>query len=180
MLQTIGRAARNENGKVLLYADGFSPAMEASIRQTLNERRQQANNEALGITPKTIVKALPVMGGKPRTPPSLEPPQEAMGSAALIAKKGGRKDGDWAQRLRLGAGSWGATEKQEKSIEHSNAHPTYDEPDDVGASLSADERAALMEELRQAMNEAAKDLDFEEAARLRDRLHELERWNDRG
>ena len=102
------------------------------------------------------------------------------GKRRLIAKKGGRKDGDWAQRLRLGAGSWGATEKQEKSIEHSNAHPTYDEPDDVGASLSPDERAALMEELRQAMNEAAKDLDFEEAARLRDRLHELERWNDRG
>ena len=55
---------------------------------------------------------------------------------------------------------------------------TYDEPDDVVANLSADERAALMEELRTAMNEAAKDLDFEEAARLRDRLHELERWNE--
>ncbi|MGB1737987.1 MAG: excinuclease ABC subunit UvrB, partial [Pseudomonadales bacterium] len=63
LLQTIGRAARNQHGKVLLYADGFSPAMEAAIRQTLERRqRQQANNEALGITPKTIVKALPVMG----------------------------------------------------------------------------------------------------------------------
>ena len=66
---------------------------------------------------------------------------------------------------------------QEKAIENSNSQLTYDEPDDVIANLSADERAALMEELRQAMNEAAKDLDFEEAARLRDRLHELERWN---
>ena len=100
------------------------------------------------------------------------------GKRRLIAKKGGRKDGDWAQRLRLGAGSWGSTEKQEISIENSNSQLTYDEPDDLVANLSPDERAALMEELRQAMNEAAKELDFEEAARLRDRLHELERWND--
>ena len=64
------------------------------------------------------------------------------------------------------------------SIENSNSQLTYDEPDDLVANLSPDERAALMEELRQAMNEAAKELDFEEAARLRDRLHELERWND--
>ena len=99
------------------------------------------------------------------------------GKRRLIAKKGGRKDGDWAQRLRLGAGSWGATEKQEVSIEHSNSQLTYDEPDDLAANLSPDERAALVEELRDAMNKAAKDLDFEEAARLRDRLHELERWN---
>ena len=48
----------------------------------------------------------------------------------------------------------------------------------MAAHLSPDERAALMEELRKAMNDAAKDLDFEQAARLRDRLHELERWND--
>ena len=100
------------------------------------------------------------------------------GKRRLIAKKGGRKDGDWAQRLRLGAGAWGSTEATEKSTENSNSQLTYDEPDDVAAHLSPDERAALMEELRKAMNEAAKDLDFEQAARLRDRLHELERWND--
>jgi excinuclease ABC subunit B len=80
----------------------------------------------------------------------------------------------------LGAGAWSATEKQEKPIEDSNSQLTYDEPDDVAASLTPDERAALVEELRQAMNEAARDLDFEEAARLRDRVHELERWNDQG
>ena len=100
------------------------------------------------------------------------------GKRRLIAKKGGRRDGDWAQRLRLGAGAWGSTEKQEKPIENSISQLTYDEPDDLVANLSADARAALIEELRKAMNEAAKELDFEEAARLRDRLHELERWND--
>ena len=180
LLQTIGRAARNENGKVLLYADGFSPAMEAAIRQTLERRqRQQANNEALGITPKTIVKALPVMGDSEDAVVT-GTTTSSDGKRRLIAKKGGRKDGDWAQRLRLGAGAWSATEQQGKPIEDSNSQLTYDEPDDVAASLTPDERAALVEELRQAMNEAARDLDFEEAARLRDRVHELERWNDQG
>jgi len=176
LLQTIGRAARNEHGKVLLYADGFSPAMEAAIRQTLERRqRQQANNEALGIVPKTIVKALPVMGGSEEELVS-GTTTGGDGSRRLIAKKGGRRDGDWAQRLNLGAGAWGATEK--KSIEDSKNQLTYDEPDDVGTHLSNDDRAALIEELREAMQKAAKDLDFEQAARLRDRLHELERWND--
>ena len=174
LLQTIGRAARNERGKVLLYADGFSPAMEAAIRQTLERRqRQQANNEKLGIVPKTIVKALPVMGDT----------EDALitgtttggdGSRRLIAKKGGRREGDWAQRLRLGAGAWAST-ADEKPIGNSNSQLTYDEPDDLEAHLSSEDRAALIEELRQAMEKAAKDLDFEQAARLRDRLYELER-----
>ena len=163
---------------MLLYADGFSPAMEAAIRQTLERRqRQHANNEALGITPKTIVKALPVMGDTENDTIS-GTTTSSDGKRRLIAKKGGRKDGDWAQRLRLGAGAWGSTEETENPIGNSNSQLTYDEPDDVAAHLSPDERAALMEELRKAMNDAAKDLDFEQAARLRDRLHELERWND--
>lgn len=176
LLQTIGRAARNQHGKVLLYADGFSPSMEAAIRQTLERRqRQQANNEALGIVPKTIVKALPAMG---ETEDALisGTTTSADGSRRLIAKKGGRRDGDWAQRLNLGAGSWASTE--EKPIADSNSQLTYDEPDDVTPDLSIEERQALMESLRQAMQEAAKELDFEQAARLRDRLHELERWTD--
>jgi len=131
----------------------------------------------LGITPKTIIKALPAMGGTEDATIS-GTTTSSDGKRRLIAKKGGRKDGDWAQRLRLGAGAWSASEKGEKSIENSNSQLTYDEPDDVTASLSPDERAALMEELRKAMNEAAKDLDFEEAARLRDRIHELEHWSD--
>ena len=57
LLQTIGRAARNENGKVILYADGMSPSMSAAIQQTLERRaRQEAYNSAHGIIPKTIKK----------------------------------------------------------------------------------------------------------------------------
>ena len=63
LLQTMGRAARNSNGQVLLYSDDMSPAMEASIRQTLERRaRQETHNKENGIIPRTIKKALPDMG----------------------------------------------------------------------------------------------------------------------
>ena len=162
----------------MLYADGFSPAMEAAIRQTLERRqRQDANNKALGITPKTIVKALPTMG-ETEDDTIAGTTTSSDGKRRLIAKKGGRKDGDWAQRLRLGAGAWNSTEKSNNSIGNSKSELTYDEQDDAVASMSPDDRAALVNELRKAMNEAAKDLDFEEAARLRDRIHELEHWTN--
>jgi len=177
LLQTIGRAARNQHGKVLLYADGFSPAMEAAIRQTLERRqRQHANNEALGITPKTIVKALPVMGQtEEATVTGTTTARD--GSRRLIARKGGRKDGDWAQRLKLGAGSWSASEGDKNSIEDSNSQLIYDEPTDVPHNASSEDIAALIGELRSDMELAAKNLEFEQAARLRDRIHELERWH---
>ena len=178
LLQTIGRAARNENGKVLLYADGVSPAMQAALQQTLERRqRQQANNEALGIVPKTIVKALPAMG---ETEDALiaGTTTSGDGSRRLVARKGGRRDGDFAQRLNLGAGAWASSGGHEHSIESSKSQLTYDEADDPGVDLSPEDRAALIEELRNAMEEAAKALDFEQAARLRDRIHELEHWND--
>ena len=59
LLQTIGRAARNSNGKVILYADSMSPPMMASIKQTLERRdRQIAHNDKNNITPVTIQKAV--------------------------------------------------------------------------------------------------------------------------
>lgn len=59
LIQTIGRAARNENGKVIMYADKISEAMEKAISET-NRRRlvQQDYNEAHGITPTTIQKSV--------------------------------------------------------------------------------------------------------------------------
>jgi len=105
LLQTIGRAARNAHGKVILYADGVSPAMTAALQQTIERRaRQESYNQLHGIIPRTIQKALPILG---------EAAEEAIvgttttggGSKRLIARKGGRKDGDWAQKFQLGAGS---------------------------------------------------------------------------
>ena len=182
LLQTIGRAARNVNGHVLLYADSMSPAMRASIQQTLERReRQQASNEANGVVPKTIEKALPKMNSDvddliAGTSTSKD------GTRRLIAKKGGRKEGDWAQKLNLGAGAWASGDGQDgssgikahNSIEKSKVQLTYDEPDDVLSGLEPSQIQDLLADLRSAMKEAAKNLGLEEAARLRDRVFELE------
>ena len=60
LIQTIGRAARNANGKVIMYADTISEAMDIAIKET-NRRReiQEAYNKAHNITPKTIIKEVP-------------------------------------------------------------------------------------------------------------------------
>ena len=59
LIQTIGRAARNAEGRVLLYADKVTAAMKAAMDETERRRTiQQAYNEAHGITPKTIVKSV--------------------------------------------------------------------------------------------------------------------------
>ncbi|MDE6047543.1 MAG: UvrB/UvrC motif-containing protein, partial [Anaeroplasmataceae bacterium] len=62
LIQTIGRAARNASGKVIMYADTLSESMEEAINETSRRRDiQMAYNEKYGITPTTIVKDLPEM-----------------------------------------------------------------------------------------------------------------------
>ena len=57
LIQTIGRAARNAGGQVIMYADSVTPSMERAITETLRRREiQQAYNEANGIIPRTITK----------------------------------------------------------------------------------------------------------------------------
>ncbi len=57
LIQTIGRASRNVNGRVIFYADAISDSMEAAIRETKRRRRIQLRfNEKAGLTPKTIIK----------------------------------------------------------------------------------------------------------------------------
>ena len=59
MMQTVGRAARNVNGRVIMYADNISPAMKATMDETERRRRiQDEYNKANGITPKTIEKSV--------------------------------------------------------------------------------------------------------------------------
>ena len=59
LIQTIGRAARNAEGKVVMYADRITAAMDTSIRETERRRElQQAYNEAHGIVPKTVIKSV--------------------------------------------------------------------------------------------------------------------------
>ncbi len=60
LVQTIGRAARNADGRVIMYADGMSDAMKAAIKETDRRRSKQLDyNEKNGITPKTITKPIP-------------------------------------------------------------------------------------------------------------------------
>ncbi|MBE7035311.1 MAG: excinuclease ABC subunit UvrB [Ruminococcaceae bacterium] len=59
LIQTIGRAARNENGRVILYADSMTGSMERALTETTRRRnKQEAYNKAHGITPKTIQKGI--------------------------------------------------------------------------------------------------------------------------
>ncbi len=59
LIQTIGRAARNENGKVIMYADNISPSMDEAIKETKRRREiQEKYNEEHGIVPKTIIKEI--------------------------------------------------------------------------------------------------------------------------
>lgn len=60
LIQTIGRAARNENGRVIMYADKMTNSMTVAISETQRRREiQQAFNEKHGITPRTIQKRIP-------------------------------------------------------------------------------------------------------------------------
>lgn len=60
LIQTIGRAARNSEGKVIMYADNISESMEVAISETARRRMiQEEYNEKNGIIPKTIIKAIP-------------------------------------------------------------------------------------------------------------------------
>jgi excinuclease ABC subunit B len=59
LVQTIGRAARNASGLVIMYADNRTPSMDAAIRETNRRRTLQARfNEAHGIVPQTVVKSV--------------------------------------------------------------------------------------------------------------------------
>ena len=119
LIQTIGRAARNADGCVIMYADAVTPSMERAIFETERRRAiQTAYNEAHGIVPKTIVKEL------------------ADSSVLEISRKGADDE----------------------------------KPD---RRLSRAECQQKIEQLTREMKEAAKILEFEHAAFLRDRIEKL-------
>ena len=129
LVQTIGRAARNENGRVIMYADKFTDSMKAAIDETDRRRKIQLDyNTANGITPKTIIKSI----------------DSILGQTKVADSKKGMK------RYYI--------EDEEKSLA----------ADPVAAYLSRDELIKMSERTRKAMEKAAKELEFMEAARLRD------------
>ena len=120
LIQTIGRAARNAQGQVIMYADSVTPSMEAAITETDRRRRiQTAYNEAHGIVPQTIIKNVR--------------------DVLEISARGGRKARD-AKGMRL----------------------------------TKAERLQLIDQLTKEMKNAARLLEFEHAAMLRDRIKQLQ------
>ena len=124
LIQTIGRAARNVNGKVIMYADSVTRSMDEAIRETARRRQMQREfNEAHGITPKTVKKDIVDL-------------TQALGES------------DWSGTAIVDGG---ADELLDKA-----------------------EIARLIAQTTRAMKQAAANLEFEEAAKERDRLKILQ------
>jgi excinuclease ABC subunit B len=129
LVQTIGRAARNENGRVIMYADKTTESMQLAIDETNRRRKiQQDYNLAHGITPKTILKSI----------------DSILGQTKVADSKKSMK------RYYI--------EEEEKSLA----------ADPVTAYLTKDELIKMSDRTKKAMEKAAKELEFMEAARLRD------------
>ena len=126
LTQTVGRAARNINGKAIMYADNITKSMQRTIDETLYRReKQQKYNLKNNLTPKALNKTL----------------DNALSKNSIAT---------YAQELI-----------DKKSAEAKNRH------------LSKEEVEKKIRKSRKAMEAAAKDLDFIEAARLRDEIKSL-------
>jgi len=142
LIQTIGRAARNVDGQVIMYADQMTDSMRHAISETMRRRQKQlAYNELHGIDPQTVRKKVTDILEMIR--------MRDDGEDASSRGRGGRGRGRGAVRARA---------------------PVADRLD-----LPRDELGRLIQSLTDEMQDAARDLRFEEAARLRDEIHELKR-----
>ncbi|WP_440896317.1 excinuclease ABC subunit UvrB [Amphibacillus sp. Q70] len=123
LIQTMGRAARNESGQVIMYADRMTDSMKQAIDETERRREiQEAYNKKHGITPRTIRKEV-----------------RDVIRATMVA---------------------------DEQAEYLEEHPKLTE-------LTKDERAKVIEKMEQEMKQAARELNFEKAAELRDLVLEL-------
>ncbi len=168
LLQTIGRASRNENGKVILYADSMGRAMESAITQTIERRQRQiSHNEKFGIVPKTIVKPLPVMGMEAEQLLAGTAGKGVTGGKRFVGGNAGQvtksRANDLVKRFDLGAGLWGDDVLSNLSQPNS---------DDIEVQSLGDD--LTIERLKKEMILAAERLEFEKAAQLRDRIFQLE------
>jgi excinuclease ABC subunit B len=138
LVQTVGRAARNVNGKVLMYADKMTPSMQRTIDETARRRlTQEAYNTAHNQVPQALNKS-----------------KDKILESTKVA------DGDQTTRQV----------KQLQKEQHQNAP-------ELQSAMDPEERAQEIKALKKQMERAAKDLDFIEAARIRDLIKALEKSN---
>ena len=179
LIQTIGRAARNERGQVILYADRVTDSIKIAMSETSRRRKiQDEHNKAHGITPKSIQKAVLRSFSEPEDEESfvLQKVRTGRGrstESAELAKKA----------LRTGSGSghgkslWSAAEAPSfmASLDLVDESLQLDQIQELaGEYFKGLERLPqAITEIDKAMKEAAQKLQFEEAARLRDRLRKL-------
>jgi excinuclease ABC subunit B len=130
LVQTIGRAARNENGRVIMYADRTTPSMQMAIDETARRRTIQFEyNEKHGIVPKTVIKSR----------------EKIMGQTKVADSKKNAK-----------------IYEEEKNMADMLA------ADPLIQYLSAEKLEKLIAQTQKQMEKAAKELNFMEAARLRE------------
>ncbi len=142
LVQTIGRAARNAEARVVLYADRVTGSMQRAMDETERRRAKQlAYNEEHGITPQTIKRAV----------------------ADILGELGEKKDGQ-------GRGT-GKSRSRDRSRGKAGGVAEAKAP--ALAGTSGHNLQAVIADLEKQMREAAANLEFEEAARLRDEVKRL-------
>jgi excinuclease ABC subunit B len=149
LIQTIGRAARNVAGQVVMYADKITPSMEVAIEET-NRRRtvQMAYNRERGIDPQPLRKKI-----------------------ADITEMLAREDANTEELLATWQGTGARGDRLKKAPVPGLSKMALPDAADVPASDLAD----LVRELTDQMHAAAAELKFEVAARIRDEVSELKR-----
>ncbi len=150
LIQTIGRAARNVNGQVHMYADKITPSMARAIDETNRRRdKQREYNEAHGVDPQPLRKKI----------------NDILERVYAEAE-------DSATSVRMG-GSGRNASRGRKAVGEPRSSGVYAGHSTVG--MARNELADLVQQLTDQMMAAARDLQFELAGRLRDEIRELKK-----